>query len=202
MHSREVGWLARGAHCLRLGPRCLFVNLSTAPAEVNNSKGKIMAVRIEKDGWSVSGATLDELQIGIQAVQSALTRTDTSSLANAGKADRPKPAGRPRGSGGKTAEQRRKKQQKRQQLAVEFLRELKKHPAGVPSSQMAKKLDLHPKGIGNVFLTIESMAKAIPIPVEEIFVSEKKNSTDPSKTLTPKERIGEAITGLAKQLEL
>ena len=56
-----------------------------------------MTVRIEKDGWVVSGTTLGDLQIGIKAVQGALESDGRVDLG------RGRGRGRPRGTGGKTA---------------------------------------------------------------------------------------------------
>ena|SRR3990167_4797566 len=152
-----------------------------------------MTVRIEKDGWVVSGTTLGDLQIGIKAVQGALESDGRVDLG------RGRGRGRPRGTGGKTAENRRKKLEKRRRLALGLLQEVKKHPGGVLSNQVAKKLGINPRGIGNVFQAIEKFAETITIPMDEIFTRKRERATDPSVTLTPKERLSEALSQIEKK---
>lgn len=152
-----------------------------------------MSVRIEKDGWVVSGTTLGDLQIGIKAVQAALESDVQPSQSRR--------RGRPPGTGGKTAENRRKKRERRMRLALDFLREIKKHPNGVMTNAVAGKLKINPRGIGNVFQTVEKLAELESIPIDDIFTRKREHAADPSVTIMPKDRLGEAIGKFEKHAQ-
>ena len=150
-----------------------------------------MAVQVEKDGWKVSGDTLEELEIGIAAVQRALV----GSLSPAKRGP-----GRPPGKtqDGKAAAMRNFAEHKEATLAI--LRTISGARTGVTADDLVSALKLkHARALGSPMGLANRILEGLQFKPTTVYVA-KKEYNEP-KRYYPKARIEEAIEAVENMEE-
>jgi hypothetical protein len=131
-----------------------------------NGNGCDMTTRIEKDGWVVSGSTLDELRLGIRAVQEALA---------SGKAKSPSiddSSARAPVTSASTSEHGKLMQSKDQVLR--FLTALPDFPTGVSTEDLAKAINLKSQqATGALVIKVNRFLKHVGIEPEAAYRTTK-----------------------------
>lgn len=128
-----------------------------------------MSVRIEKDGWIVTGDTLDELELGIEAVQRALSKTRGNGLYTAEK----RGPGRPRTRGVDALASERQRNSRAR--AIQFMRAiLDAGNVGVAADVIAEKTGAKSKkGIGIVVSAANRVLADLPVKAASAYRSER-----------------------------
>lgn len=147
-----------------------------------------MGVRIEKDGWSIEGSTLEELRIGVAAVQQALASIQE-----------PK-RGRPRKSNGALASEGREKDIKNLNAVRSFVAALQDSGSGgMRGNDLAKRMKLSSaKALSNIQRVARNVLKDLGIEPSQVF--EHVMGDDYKKIWKPKERTGDAAKAIQSRL--
>ena len=148
-----------------------------------------MTTRIEKDGWVVQGETIDELELGIEAVQRALTRAVKNGRG----------PGRPPGPTKNGAAKLNAEIQERKDRAIAFLKVIRDAgPEGIRSADLTEALSLgHGREIGGVLHLVNRILESQEIGPHQVYRSEQVYSNTP-KTWFPGNQIENAIKAIRK----
>ena len=139
-----------------------------------------MAIRVEKDGWTVSADTLEELEIGIMAVQRAL------------QAPPKRGRGRPPGKTENGHATDKHKQEQKRKITLAFLRTINGAEKGVTADDLvaARKLK-HKRALGSPVGIVNRTLESLEFEPTTVFIAEKKFG-EPRRWY-PRGRIRDAI---------
>ncbi|MFH1919834.1 MAG: hypothetical protein ABIP48_08125 [Planctomycetota bacterium] len=149
-----------------------------------------MAVQIEKDGWKVSGSTLEELELGIAAVQRALGQTDGLP---------PRKPGRPPGRTSAKKAAQRKKLTDWKKVALTVLRTINGTVDGVDAGDLAESLNLKSRrSVGSPLVLTNKTLRKCQFEPASVYVKAVKGG---NARWYPKQRIQEAIKAIENMKE-
>ena len=158
-----------------------------------------MPVRIEKDGWAVTGDSPQDLAMGIAAVQEALN----------GGTSRPKPAtpvpppSPPANSAGKREKRQKVAKDERvrpteaemRETALAFLRAIQAAPEGIYGNDLRLALGLtDPKALGGSMASINRAISAAGFDPEPDAYARGRNIN--GRIWTPGDKIGKVIAAM------
>jgi hypothetical protein len=107
--------------------------------------------------------------------------------------------GRPRGTGSKMQQRKAQKEREDRKQVLEFLQFIQRS-GGITSSEVAAKLGINPRLIGSVKAKSLAAIDRLGFSASSVLKWRKANPSDPSVTWTPKDRIGEVIEQLEKEV--
>jgi len=165
--------------------RLLFPTLPDSGGE-SSAEDKKMAIHVEKDGWKVTGDSLEELELGIAAVQRALER-DAQRVTRG--------PGRPRGrtKNGRAAANRKFQETKKTILA--FLRTINGATEGATAEDLVTALKLkHKRALGSPAGVVNRTLESLRFEPTTVYVAEKKFNQP--RRWYPRPRIEDAIEAI------
>ena len=144
-----------------------------------------MTVQIKKDGWEISGDSIQDLKLGIAAVQDVL-----NGEVGSGKRRPGRPRKRP--THDEIASQRL---EKRKKAAVAYLKAIQGEPSGIAASALVIALGIKStRAIGSAALVVNRTLAEAGFKPAVVYAWEKKVGHE--KIWSPKPRIAEAITAV------
>ncbi len=152
-----------------------------------------MSATIRKDGWEVSGVTLEDLELGIQAVQRALERERTIAPPDAEVQDK-RQRGRPATKNIALAKRLKTDEDRKRVLA--FLRLLAANPDGTETEVLVQKMSLSAKqAISGLTQITNKLLSLVDLTPDAVYLGIKSPATAPKKWF-PREQIADAIAAI------